>query len=152
MPDDASRDESASSARRCAVRARRSRTGAWAVRAPFFPPRRYWTATRLVAGLVLAVTRVRSKARGARQKKRNQPEALGQYESRRLASVQEGIVLRRLRNRQHPFERDAVPVLLLVWNNDSVVHATLAELVENPEQMVGRDAEHRRTEAAELIE
>src|SRR5512144_3105555 len=34
MPGDASRDESASSARRCAARARRSRTEAWEVRAP----------------------------------------------------------------------------------------------------------------------
>src|SRR2546426_7408289 len=34
MPGGASRDESASSARRCAARAPRSRTGAWEVRAP----------------------------------------------------------------------------------------------------------------------
>ena len=43
-------------------------------------------------------------------------------------------------------------MLLLVGNDDPVVDSSVHELFENPEQVVRRDAEHRRAETAELIE
>src|SRR6266581_6935927 len=109
MPGDASRDESASSARRCAARARRSRTGVWEVRAP----------------CVLLVDR-----------------------SNKLSYIKTWELL----DRQHPIEGDARPVLLIVGNDDAVMHASGDQLFKNPEEVVRRHAEHRRAEAAELIE
>src|SRR5207302_1836439 len=111
MPGGASRDESASSARRCAARARRSRTGAWEVRAPC---------------VLLVVDR---KKRIVHQ---------GGWDV--------------LPNRQHAVECDARPVLLIVSDDDAVMDASLDQLFKNPEQMVRRHAEHRRAEAAELVE
>src|SRR5688572_29975722 len=58
----------------------------------------------------------------------------------------------RLADRQHALERDAIPVLLLFGDNDSVVYAPLDKLFENPEQVIGRYPEHRRTETPELVE
>ena len=57
-----------------------------------------------------------------------------------------------LLNRQHAVERDLRPVLLLVGHDDAVVHLAVDEAFEHPEQVVRRDAEHRRAQAAELIE
>ena len=48
-----------------------------------------------------------------------------------------------LLNRQHPIQRDAVPVLLVVGHDDSVVDAALDQLFEDPQQVVRRHAEHR---------
>src|SRR5688572_23556378 len=62
------------------------------------------------------------------------------------------MVLTTLLNRQHAVERDAVPVLHFIWNNDAVGNAALEQLIQDPQQMVRRHAEHRRAEAAELIE
>src|SRR5262249_11075205 len=109
MPGDASRDESASSARRCAARARRSPTEAWEVRAP----------------CVLHV--------GAR-----------------LHSTPKNAIV--LLNRQHAVESDLRPVLLIFGNRDAVVHASFDQLFKNPQQVVWRHSEHRRTETTKLIE
>ena len=57
-----------------------------------------------------------------------------------------------LRNGEHAVERDPRPVLLVVRHDDAVVNLAGDEPFENPQQMVGRHAEHRRAEAAELIE
>ena len=43
-------------------------------------------------------------------------------------------------------------MLLVVGHDDAVVDLAVDEAFENPQQMVRRDAEHRRAEAAELIE
>ena len=43
-------------------------------------------------------------------------------------------------------------MLLLVRDDDAVVHLARDEAFEHPQQMVRRDAEHRRAEAAELVE
>src|SRR5881394_277629 len=72
-------------------------------------------------------------------------------------SNEEGIVHQNggwefLSDRQHAIEGDLRPVLLLVGHDDAIVDAPFDQLFENPEQMVRRDAEHRRAEAAELIE
>ena len=53
---------------------------------------------------------------------------------------------------EHPIQRDLGPVLLGVRHDDAVVHLAFDEPLENPEQVVGRHAEHRRAEAAELVE
>src|SRR5918992_454920 len=57
-----------------------------------------------------------------------------------------------LTNGQHPIERDLRPVLLLVGHHDAVVHSAFDQSFENPEQVIRRHAEHRRTQAPELIE
>src|SRR5262245_13896530 len=57
-----------------------------------------------------------------------------------------------LLNREHPVERDFRPKLLLVGDNDAVVHLSGDEAFEHPQEMVRRDTEHRGAEAAELIE
>ena len=62
------------------------------------------------------------------------------------------MVLTTLLDRQHPIERDPRPVLLVVGHDDAVVDAPVDQLLEDPEQVVRRHAEHRRAEAAELIE
>src|SRR5262252_7853899 len=59
---------------------------------------------------------------------------------------------RGLADRQHPIERDLRPVLAIVGHDDAVVDDAVDQPFEGPEQMVRRDAEHRRAEAAELIE
>ena len=43
-------------------------------------------------------------------------------------------------------------MLLVVGDDDAVVDLAVDEAFEHPQQMVRRDAEHRRAEAAELIE
>ena len=43
-------------------------------------------------------------------------------------------------------------MLLIVGNDDAVVDLAVNQPFEHPEQVVRRDAEHRRAEAAELIE
>src|SRR2546427_1577614 len=62
------------------------------------------------------------------------------------------IMRRRLLDRQHAIERDLRPVLAIVGNDDAVVNLAVDEAFEDPQQMIRRDAEHRGTEAAELIE
>ena len=57
-----------------------------------------------------------------------------------------------LLNGEHPIEGDLGPVLLAVGNHDAVVHLTVDEPFERPQQMIRRHAEHGRAEAAELIE
>ena len=51
-----------------------------------------------------------------------------------------------------PIERDARPVLLFVWDDDPIVRPPFHQLLENPQQVVRRDAEHRRAEASKPIE
>src|SRR5437762_609732 len=72
--------------------------------------------------------------------------------ARHAGTPKGGIVLRALADRQHAIEGDLRPVLLLVGHGDAVVHAALDQLFNNPEQVVWRDAEHRRAETTELIE
>src|SRR5580698_351197 len=62
------------------------------------------------------------------------------------------IVLQRLPDRQHAIQRDARPLLLLVGHDDPVVHLARHEPFEHPQQMIRRHPEHRRAQAAELIE
>src|SRR5262245_11152860 len=64
-------------------------------------------------------------------------------------SPKQGIVLR---NGEHAVEGNPRPVLLVVRHDDSIVHLTGDEPFEDPQQMVGRHAEHRRAETAELID
>src|SRR3954453_13058705 len=58
----------------------------------------------------------------------------------------------RLPDRQHPIQRDLGPVLLLRGDADAVVDLAVHQPFEHPEQMIGRNAEHRRAEAAEGVE
>src|SRR5262245_18219441 len=57
-----------------------------------------------------------------------------------------------LLNGQHSVETDLRPVLLIVGDRDAIVHAAVDQLFKNPEQVVWRDAKHRRAETAELIQ
>src|SRR5215831_21100154 len=59
---------------------------------------------------------------------------------------------RALLDRKHSVERDLRPVLLVVGHADAVMNLAGNEAFERPQQMVGRDAEHRRAEAAKLID
>src|SRR5262249_52317435 len=55
-------------------------------------------------------------------------------------------------DREHPIQRDLRPVLLRIRYDDPVVHLALDETFEHPQEVIRRHAEHRRAEAAELIE
>src|SRR5437899_10055984 len=57
-----------------------------------------------------------------------------------------------LLNRQHAVERNFRPVFALVRDDDAVSDLAFDEPFERPQQMIGRDAEHRGAEATELIE
>src|SRR5204862_4867199 len=57
-----------------------------------------------------------------------------------------------LRDRQHPLEGDPRPVLAVVGDDDPIVHLAVDEPFEDPEQMIRRDAEHGRAQAADLVE
>src|SRR5205807_1921778 len=54
--------------------------------------------------------------------------------------------------RQHAVEGDLGPVFLVFGDDDAVVHLTINEPFQDPEQMVRRHTEHRRAEAADGIE
>ena len=61
-------------------------------------------------------------------------------------------VLGTLLDRQHPIERHTCPVLPVVGHDNLVVHPAVDKLFQNPQQMIRRHAEHRRTQTAEPVE
>src|SRR5262245_31087369 len=67
-------------------------------------------------------------------------------------SVVASTVRQSLADGQHAIESNFRPVLPVVGNDDPVVDDAVDEAFERPQQMIGRYAEHRRAEAAELIE
>src|SRR5437867_4046820 len=57
-----------------------------------------------------------------------------------------------LHDGEHPVERDLGPVLAVLGDDDAISDLAFHQTFERPQQMVGRHTEHRRAEAAELIE
>ena len=76
----------------------------------------------------------------------------GIAEAPSLGRLNLAIVLGTLLDRQHPIERHTCPVLPVVRHDNLVVHPAVDKLFQNPQQMIRRHPEHRRTQTAEAVE
>ena len=76
----------------------------------------------------------------------------GIVEAASLGRLNHAIVLGTQQDRQQTVERHTSPVLPVHGHDNLVVHPATNQLFQDPQKMIRRHAEHRRTQTTEPVE